>query len=560
MEIDFYSLLAGYEELLFFVVLGLGYLAGKIRIGPFALGPPAGVLLAGLFFGALGLPSPSPVIQNIGFILFIYSVGVEAGPHFFAVFLEDGYRYLTLAVVIAATALGLTSLLSWVLNLDSSLAAGLMAGALTSTPTLAAAQDAVTNGMAGIAPHAMQKAIQEIGAAYAITYLFGLVGLIVFVRFLPHLARVDLKAESRELATQRGIKADDEESLETGQHFPLVRAYEIKNEEFTGRSLAEIAFQARTGCMIQKIKRGSELIEPGKDTALQKDDRVSLIGLLAHHKGLKDRLGPEIIDADILDGPLNSMKIVVNNRNVAGRKIRDLHLMDHYACFLNDWNRSNVELPRNFDLALAKGDVLTVTGTRERLRQLAGDLGSRERDVNQTDFLTFCFGIAAGLLLSTLMVKIGALSIGLGTAGGLLISGILVGSYGARAHGFGRIPPAASLLLKELGLLFFMAAVGLKTGDGILDALLTVGPVIFLCGMAVTTVPVIVGFFFGLWVLRLNPAILVGALTGAMTSTPALRIVSEATGSSIPALGYAGTYTFANVFLAAAGTLIMMML
>lgn len=558
MEIDFYTLLSGYEELLFFVVMGLGYLAGKVRTGPFLLGPPAGVLLAGLFFGAIGLPAPSPVIQNIGFILFIYSVGVEAGPHFFAVFLEDGYRYLALAVVIAATALGLTTFLSWTLNLDAALAAGLMAGALTSTPTLAAAQDAVLNGLAGIPAHAMEQAVQDIGVAYAITYIFGLVGLIAFIRFLPSLAGVDLKAESRNLASARGIRTDDAEAQPPDQLFPLIRAYEIRNEAFTGRSLAEVAFQPKTGCMIQKIKRGSELIEPGKDTVLQKGDQASLLGLLQHHQGLKELLGPEVIDADILNIPLNSMKIVVNNRVMVGRKIRDLHLMNYYGCFLNEWNRSNVELPRNFDLTLAKGDVLTVTGTRERLRKLAEDLGSRERDVNQTDFLTFCFGIAAGLFLGTLTVKISSLSIGLGAAGGLLISGILVGSYGARAHGFGRIPPAASLLLKDLGLLFFMAAVGLKAGSGIIEALLSVGPVIFFCGMAVTTVPVIIGFLFGLFVLRLNPAILVGALTGSMTSTPALRIVSEAAGSDIPALGYAGTYTFANVFLAAAGAVIMM--
>lgn len=557
MEIDFYSLLSGFEEFLFFIVLGLGYFAGKARIGNYRLGSPAGVLLAGLFFGALGLPAPSPVIQNIGFILFIYSVGVEAGPHFFGVFFEDGYRYLTLAVVIAATALGLTGVLSWALDLDSPMAAGLMAGALTSTPTLAAAQDAVLSGMTRIPPEAAEQAVRDIGVAYAITYIFGLIGLIIFIRLIPSIAQVDLQAESRNLASERGIKDTESEEEDFDENFPLIRAYEIQNEEFIGRSLEEVAFRPKTGCMIQKIKRGDTLIEPGKDTVLQKGDQVSLLGLLQHHKGLRERLGPEVIDADILSIPLNSMKIVVNNRNMAGRKLKDLHLMDYYGCFLNEWVRSNVELPRNFDLTLAKGDVLTLTGTRERLRKLAQDLGSRERDVNQTDFLTLCFGIAAGLFLSTFTVKVSALSIGLGTAGGLLLSGILVGSYGAKAHGFGRIPPAASLLLKELGLLFFMAAVGLKAGSGIIEAVLTVGPAIFLCGVAVTTIPVIVGFLFGRFVLRLNPAILVGALTGSMTSTPALKIVSDAAGSNIPALGYAGTYTFANVFLAAAGAIVM---
>ncbi|MFA5718342.1 MAG: TrkA C-terminal domain-containing protein, partial [Desulfobulbaceae bacterium] len=401
MEIDFYSLLSGFEELLFFVVLGLGYLAGKARIGSYQLGSPTGVLLAGLFFGALDLPEPSPVLQNIGFILFIYSVGVEAGPHFFSVFLEDGYRYLTLAAVIAATALGLTALLTWALDLDSPMAAGLMAGALTSTPTLAAAQDAILSGMTRIPPAAVDQAVRDIGVAYAITYIFGMVGLITLIRLIPSLARIDLKTESLSLASERGIKDADSEEDSFDEKFPLIRAYEILNEEFIGRSLEEVAFRPKTGCMIQKIKRGDALIEPRKDTVLQKGDQVSLLGQLQHHKGLSEKLGPEVIDADILRIPLTSMKIVVNNRRMVGRKLKDLHLMDYYGCFLNQWVRSNVELPRNFDLTVAKGDVLTLTGTRERLRKLAQDLGSRERDVNQTDFLTLCFGIAAGLFLST---------------------------------------------------------------------------------------------------------------------------------------------------------------
>lgn len=560
MEIDFFHLLNSFEEFLFFVVLGIGYLAGKVRVGHFQLGSPAGVLLAGLLFGALGLPSPAPVLQNIGFILFIYSVGVEAGPHFFGVFFEDGYRYLTLAIVIAATALGLTSFLSWGLDLEPATAAGLMAGALTSTPTLAAAQDAVLNGMAQIPAADMEEAIRDIGVAYAITYIFGLVGLILFIRLIPSVARIDLRAESQKLASAHGISNHMDVDTDADDAFSLIRAYEIKNEAFTGQTLAEMAFRPKTGCMIQKIKRGNELIEPGKDTVLQKGDKVSLLGLLTNHQGLRDKLGPEIIDADILKIPVSNLKIVVNNRSMEGRKLKDLHLMDYYGCFLNEWKRSNIELPRNVDLPLAKGDVLTVSGTKERLRKLADDLGSPERDVDQTDFLTFCFGIAVGLFLGTFTVKISALSIGLGTAGGLLVSGIIVGSYGAKAHGFGRIPPAASLLLKELGLLFFMAAVGLKAGSGIEDALLTVGPTIFLCGALVTTVPVVIGFFFGRYILHMNPAILIGAMTGSMTSTPALKIISDAAGSNVPALGYAGTYTFANVFLAAAGALIMILL
>ena len=170
--------------------------------------------------------------------------------------------------------------------------------------------------------------------------------------------------------------------------------------------------------------------------------------------------------------------------------------------------------------------------------------------------MTFSFGISAGVLLGLLTIKLGGISIGLGMAGGLLITGIIIGSVSSVNPAFGRVPRAARYLLRELGLMLFMAQVGLSAGGGILESLASVGPAIVLMGLAITLVPAIVAYIVGRSLLKMNPALLLGSVTGAMTSTPALNVINDMARSPVPALGYAGTYTIANVLLTFAGPVI----
>ena len=190
------------------------------------------------------------------------------------------------------------------------------------------------------------------------------------------------------------------------------------------------------------------------------------------------------------------------------------------------------------------------------LDSAARALGYVEEDVEETDLVTFSFGIAAGVALGLILFKVGNVSIGLGMAGGLLLMGILIGFASSLNPTFGRVPQPARYLLMELGLMLFMARVGLNAGGGILETLMSVGPVIILCGLTVTLVPACVAYFVGRRVMNLNPALLLGSVTGAMTSTPALNVLNQLAKSPVPALGYAGTYTIANVLLTFAGTLI----
>jgi putative transport protein len=216
-----------------------------------------------------------------------------------------------------------------------------------------------------------------------------------------------------------------------------------------------------------------------------------------------------------------------------------------------------VSLPFNNNMLVNKGDRLHITGEEDRVHLLAELIGHIDAEVEETDLMTFAFGIVAGIVLGVILIKVGNLSIGLGGAGGLMLAGILIGYLRSVHPTFGRVPAAARHLLMDLGLMLFMASVGLKAGGGIIEALTSVGPSLFLCGVALTISPVVAGYIFGRKVLKMNPALLLGSITGAMTSTPSLNVVNEAAQSPLPSLGYAGTYTFANVLLTFAGTYLM---
>ena len=402
------------------------------------------------------------------------------------------------------------------------------------------------------------QASTNITIGYAITYIFGTAGLIVFIRYFPLIFRVDLVAEAHQFAEERGLLARKKSGAGSGETLPLVRAYRV-DEDKAGRVLGEARRELGRRFQPLKIRRGHEVIEPKEDTVLKEGDVVAVVGGLADLEKSTAFFGNEILDPELLDYQIVSREIVVINPHVTGKPLAEVHATEEYGCFVTGLTRNAIDLPVNENLILGKGDRLEVIGEQSRVQRLAERIGHIEEAAEETDLLTFAFGIAAGIVLGTIVVKVGNLSIGLGSAGGLLLAGILIGFLRNIHPTFGRVPAAARFMLMELGLMFFMASVGLKAGSGILEALTSVGPVMIICGALVTISPVLVGYAFGRYVLKLNPALLLGSITGAMTSTPSLNIVTTAAKSHVPALGYAGTYTFANVLLTFAGTLIMIL-
>ena len=560
MEIDLMNLLQAQPVVVLFVTLGCGYLLGGFSIGGVKLGSITGVLLIALFLGHLGMRA-MPEVQQVGFILFVYSIGFQAGPRFFSVLARDGKRYLALTAVIASSAVGTAVALALLHPLQTGIPAGILAGALTSTPTLAAAGDAVSSGIAHLPAGVTAAEVHNnLTVSYALTYVFGTAGLLLIIGALPRIFRIDLVAAARDAEGESGVGEGEEEEEETESVAPLgvaVRGYEVRNPDLVGKTMHDLNFRQKTQCVIALVKRGAELIEPDHGTCLEAGDRVAVVGSSEQHQGLTKLVGPEIFDRDLNAQVLDSSAIVVSNREALHKNLSELRLGRYYSVFLTRLTRAHIDLDPGWDLKLERGDVLHLTGLRHDVRELASKLGHIERDVYQTDLLTLASGIVLGLLLGSVTVRVGGLSLGLGAAGGLLISGIVVGFARSYSPTFGSMPHSVRWVFMEFGLMLFIANVGLTAGQGIVDAFSRAGPTIIVYGVAVTTVPVIAGFLFGRFVLRMNPAVLLGAISGAMTSASSLSVVSRAAKSNTPALGYAGTYVFANVLLILAGTIMM---
>ena len=549
---EFHNFLSNQPVLVFFLVLGLGYLIGSIRVFGISMGPVGGVLLAGLVFGHLGF-SIGPVAQTFGFALFIFCVGYQAGPQFFDVLRTSGLKYLSLALVVAATGFALTVVLSKALGLAPGLAAGLLGGAMTTTPTLAAAQDAIRSGLVEAPPgFTPDQVLTNIGAAYALTYLFGLIGLILVIRLMPKALGLDLPAEAAKLATGADPNAGPDLSGITQ------RTFRITQPELLGRTVQEAERRVPGAVSFVAIRRKGEMIPVQFDTRVELGDEVLLIGQVDHLLERAPELGEEVADSEGLKIPMTTAEVVVSNRKLLGKPLGDVQPDERIGVLPLHVRRLRATLPLNDDLELRRGDVMTVYGPQVAIDKLAQFAGRVEEGIEKTDLFTFSIGIAAGIALGTLAVTVGGVTIALGMAGGLLITGLLIGFLRSIWPIFGRVPSASRWVLQQLGLLMFMAGVGLDSGSGIVEIVQSSGLQLICAGAVVTLAPVLVGYFFSRKVLKLNPAEALGGVAGSMTSGAALSVVNDAAKSDAPALGYTGAYAFANVILTLAGTLIML--
>ena len=557
MDIDLATLLQASDVMLLFLALGMGLLIGKLRLGSFQLGATPGVLLSAIFLGAWGFDLEAQT-ESLGFMLFIFCVGIEAGPNFFSNFLQDGARYISIAAIMVLTAVAVTNGVAHLLGLDEGLAAGMLAGSLTSTPTLVGAQDAVAQQMSHLSDEERSMIISQISVGYAMTYLVGLLGLLLVLRYLPIVLRFDPKEQARQLARARGMDRERRRNVRT----PILRAYEIRqggDPEIIGRTLGELGIFQRAGLIVERVKRDGELLEPEFELVVHEGDKVALVGYPSSHARSNVDRSAEVYDPDLLEFRMDSAQVVVTNPDMIGATLSDLELETRYGCLVDGVTRAQVELPVDRDMRLDRGDVLEVSGERNRLQKFARKIGAIEQESDVSDLMTFSFFFFGGLILGQFSLLLGELRITLGNAGGLLLAGILMGFFRARNPMFGYIPQGAINVLKDLGLSIFMVSVGLSAGGDIVAALMESGAVVLMGGACIMLVPLTVGYLYGALILKMNPILLLGALTGAMTSTPALKTLNEMSDSAVPALGYAGTYTFANVFLTLGGASIIML-
>ena len=462
------ALLRGQPVLLLFTLLALGYVIGGISIGGFALGPVAGVLFAGIFFGHEGLRI-TPGAQAVGFALFIFSVGYQAGPRFFSALKADGLKYFVLSLVVAVTAVAVALSASYILQLEPGVAAGLLAGGLTSSPTLAAAQEAVREASVALpAGYSADKVMSNTASAYAITYIFGLTGLITLIRYMPRLLRIDLAAECHAIEAPSGPRVKPVNVT--------TRRYRVENPEFIAMTVRELREKYCSRAPIATIQRDGETMRVRGQDYLQAGDLLELVAPRAMFASGLQAIGPELpLEWDISENQ-DTRVVVVTNAHAYGNTLGALDIPNAFRVMIRKIIRQGVELPHSLELELKKGDILYAVGGEDQLSSFGTFMGHMEQDLNQTDMLTFAIGISAGVLLGMLSFSLGGLEIGLGNAGGLLAAGLVVGYMRSVRPTFGRLPEATSWWLMEFGLLLFMAGVGLQAGGSFVETLVRSGP------------------------------------------------------------------------------------
>ncbi|KFD18039.1 TrkA family potassium channel protein [Tatumella ptyseos ATCC 33301] len=555
MNINVANLLSSNDVLLLFVVLSLGLCLGKLRLGSIQIGSSIGVLVMSLLLGQQHFSINTDAL-SLGFMLFIFCVGVEAGPNFFSIFFRDGKNYFMLAMVMVVTALVLALGLGRLFHWDIGLTAGMLAGSMTSTPVLVGAGDTLRQSVTDASKLNLMQ--DHLSLGYALTYLVGLVSLILGARYLPRLQHQDLPTSAQQIARERGLDADSQRKV----FLPVIRAYRVGQElvEWTGgKNLRELGIYRHTGCYIERIRRNGILASPDGDAVLQQGDDISLVGYPDAHARLDPsfRHGKEVFDRDLLDMRIVTEEIVVKNHNAVNKRLGKLRLTDH-GCFLNRVIRNQIEMPIDDEIVLNKGDILQVSGEAKRVKSIADRIGFIAIHSQVTDLLAFCAFFIVGLMIGMITFQFSNFNVSIGNAAGLLFSGIMLGFLRANHPTFGYIPQGALTMVKEFGLMVFMAGVGLSAGSGINQGLGRDGLEMLACGLLVSLIPVVITYLVGAYLLRMNRAMLFGALMGARTCAPAMEIISDTARSSIPALGYAGTYAIANVLLTLAGTLIVL--
>ena len=551
--------LVRYPELALFLVIAGGYWIGSFKVGAFSLGPVTGALFAGLFVGQFAHVPVSGMTKSFLFLLFLFGIGYSVGPQFMQALKRDGLGPILLAVVVAITGLTASILVAKVLGLDPGFAAGLMSGALTQSAAMGTATDAINALPLPEADRALLVA--HVAVADAVCYIFGYAGVILFCTVIaPALLKIDLRTEALKLEQALGMKRATPGLASAWRKFDL-RAYRLaENSPLAGLTVA--AAEARVPehrLFIQRLRQGERIFEAASDMTLRAGDVIAISG---PREVMVELVGPradEVEDRELLDLPVLAADVLLMSPKVGDRTLADLSAEEWTrGLYLRSVSRGGQELPIAGNLALQRGDLLRLVGPEPVVQKAAATIGTIVAPHHTTDFIVLGLAIFLGGVVGVLLTfSVGGIKISLSTSVGTLLAGLLVGHLRTRYPLFGRIPDGAIAFMTSLGLAAFVGLTGIHAGPIFLSALKEAGFGLLLGGIVVTLAPQIVGLAFGHFALRMNPILLLGALTGAQTVTAAMAAVQERSGSPVAVLGYTPAYPIANILLTTWGTIMV---
>jgi putative transport protein len=542
-----------------FLSILLGTLIGRVHVKGVGFGNVVGTLLAGMIIGIVARPELPDLMRWIFFYLFLFSVGYAVGPQFFGSLRREAVPQVVLSLVVAVTGLATVIVVVAIFGFDEGLAVGILSGGMTQSAALGTGIGAIAQ--LPIAPEMRTALAARAPLGDAITYGFGDLGLILFLTWLgPKMLGADLKREARALEAQ--LAGGRPRQVFSGVHL-AVRAHLVQNPDLAGVTVEALERRyADTRLTVQRVQRDGALVPLGPRLALQPGDQIVVAARRNALLTAEAEIGPELSDPDLLSIPVATAAVVVTNRAVIGQALGDLGQSSQArGVYLVSLRRGSELMPREAWTTVERGDILTVTGAPEDVERAARHVGFVERDLAKTDLTILAAGIGAGMLLGLLSVSVGGIPVGLGTAGSILVVGLVAGWARSRYPVFGAIPEPAQRLLMDIGLIVFIAVVGLQAGPHAVEAYHVSGGAFFVsilvAGMIVTVMPLAVGTIVARYVLRMSPLMILGGLAGAQTCTPGLSALREASGSHVASIAYTVPYAINNILLTVWGAVVV---
>jgi putative transport protein len=540
--------------MLLFLTVGLSVWVGRFSVKGYGLGMVAAAIVVGVAIATWASTYGVKLqldnfAKSLMYYLFMYGVGLRVGPSFFNSLKKDGLTFTILAVVCSVLGLFLVVWMSRLFGLPAGAAGGVLAGSQTMSAAIGTAEMAISQGAYKVPEGTTTEAVTAmIALGYGITYIWGTVGIILVCKYLPRWWGVDAKKAAKEYEEKFGVPNLDDTGL-SGYRPAGLRAYRVENTQTAGKTIAGLR-REYPQYRILNVMRGGESLGASPDITLQKADVVALGGRLEDLTANMGLLGPEVADPKALNIPLDQAEILVTERSVEGKPLKEFRHED-FAGQLQviRLERGGVPIPVGADTTLQRLDVIFVAGLRSAVEKVAAVLGKVARPSTATDLLTLSVGMILGLLIGAINVPVGSFSVGLGNAGGLLLSGIFVSSVVSRLRFFGSTPNAARNILEDLGLVTFVGIVGINAGASLLAQLTgAVALKIFLVGFIASTIPPFVTWALGYHVFKINPAVLMGGVAGARSHSGPCREAAKEINSSVPWVGFPVGYTIFGYF------------
>lgn len=507
-----------------FLIITLGIILGNVKFRGFSLDISA-VIFVALILGHYGFLVP-PAFQTIGLLFFIFTIGIQAGPGFFDAFQKFGRQLLLICLILVSTAAGISFFLSYAYDIHPFLGIGLFNGALTSTPGLAAAIDITGSPLASI--------------GYGVAYPAGAVLTILIIHLLPVILRVDMKKEEKKYLDK------------VTEEFPMVinRNFVVENQNIHGKTMKELKIGTMTEAVISRIKHQNQAITPNSETRLYLGDIVKVVGTEAALHQVEFMIGkPSEEEISLAEG-FEVNWVLVTNKAVINKSLQSLNLTAYYGGTITRIRRSGIDLSPRGTSTLRFGDKVLLACEKENMRKVMKLLGNDEKRLRETDFLPISLGIIIGILVGSVSIPFfGFFDFSLGLTGGVLTTALLLSRIGKTGPIIWSMSGSGNQLLRKLGLLMFLAAVGTDAGAHIVETLAEHGWKLLWVGMAITVVPMIITTLVGHYFMKLNFITLLGVVAGSMTSTPGLAAADSKTETDAASVGYATVYPMALVLM-----------